>query len=93
MQDISPKLKDLYVNKPECVIHFPEWMLSGKKIDEYRSLSRLAIAEIAGRDSLAAAVKGVSEGLFTDLFTHWHCIPDSGFKLNFKTHFKEEVRW
>jgi len=71
MQDYSLKLKDLYVDKPECVIHFPEWMLSGKKIDEYRSLSRLAIAEIAGRDS----------------------IPDSGFELNFKTHFREEVRW
>ena len=67
MQNYSLNLKDLYVNKPECAIHFPEWMLSGKKIDEYRSLSRLAIAEIAGRDSIAAAVKGVSEGLFTDL--------------------------
>ena len=61
------RLKELYLNKPECVITLPEWLFSSEKREAYRAISRLAIVEIAGRDSLAAAVKSVKEESFTDL--------------------------
>ncbi len=67
MSDLGAKLNALYLNKPECVIDFPEWLLTTQKIDEYRAMSRLAIVEIAGRDSVAAAIKSVEEDAFTDL--------------------------
>ncbi len=60
-------LKQVYLNKPECVINFPQWLLSSQKINDYGKMSRLAIVEIAGRDSVAAAVKAVEEKGFTDL--------------------------
>ncbi len=60
-------LKQVYLNKPECVINFPQWLLSSQKINGYRAMSRLAMVEIAGRDSVAAAVKAVKEKGFTDL--------------------------
>ena len=67
MPSFDPRLKELYLNKPECVITLPEWLLPSEKIKEYRAISRLAIVEIAGRDSVAAAVKSVEEEAFTDL--------------------------
>ena len=67
MPNFDPRLKELYLNKPECVITLPEWLLSSEKREAYRAISRLAIVEIAGRDSLAAAVKSVEEEAFTDL--------------------------
>lgn len=60
-------MKHVYLNKPECVINFPQWLLPPQKISAYRAMSRLAIVEIAGRDSVAAAVKAVKEKGFTDL--------------------------
>ncbi len=67
MPSFDPRLKELYLNKPECVITLPEWFLPSEKIKEYRAMPRLAIVEIAGRDSVAAAVKSVEEESFTDL--------------------------
>lgn len=67
MPSFDPHLKELYLNKPECVITLPEWLLPSEKIEEYLAMSRLAIVEIAGRDSVAAAVKSVEEESFTDL--------------------------
>ena len=68
MAIFDSRLEELFLNKPECVINLPEWLLSSKKIDEYRAISRPAIVEMAGRDSVAAAVKGVEERGYTDLF-------------------------
>jgi hypothetical protein len=67
MSSFDPSLKELYSNKPECVITLPEWLLPPEKVNEYQAMSRLAIVEIAGRDSVAAAVKSVEEESFTDL--------------------------
>jgi hypothetical protein len=67
MASFDSWLKELYLNKPECVIGLPEWLLSGKEIEEYSRMPRLAIVEIAGRDSVAAAVKSVQQESFTDL--------------------------
>jgi hypothetical protein len=61
------RLQDLFLNKPEQVVDFPEWLLSPRTVESYRSIPRLAVVEIAGRDSVAAAVKSAQEKSFTDL--------------------------
>jgi hypothetical protein len=67
MPDFDPRLKKIFTDKPECVIDLPESLLPPQKIEEYRAMSGLAIVEIAGRDSIAAAVKSVEGEGFTDL--------------------------
>lgn len=67
MPNFNDQLLELFLNKPELVINLPEWLLPPEKINEYRAMPGLAIVEIAGRDSVAAAVKGVEEENFTDL--------------------------
>ena len=67
MSDHDADLKALYQNKPECVIDLPEWLLPSDKIEGYKAISGLALVEIAGRDSIAAAVTSVEEEGFTDL--------------------------
>lgn len=62
-----PKLADVFRDKPEVVTCFPEWMLSPKQVEDIRCLENAAIVEIAGRDSVAAAIKSVAEHGFTDL--------------------------
>ncbi|MFP3980030.1 MAG: hypothetical protein ACLFUY_01445 [Desulfobacterales bacterium] len=61
------RLAALFRDKPEMVTDFPEWMLPRQWIEAYRAMSRLAIVEIAGRDSVAAAVQAVCENAYTDL--------------------------
>ncbi len=61
------QLKDLYLNKEECVIDLPEWLLSLERILEHGNIEQLAVVEMAGRDSVAAAIKSVEEGNFSDL--------------------------
>ena len=67
MPDFDPRLTAVFMDKPECVIDLPEWLLSSQNIDAFRGMSGLAIVEIAGRDSIAAAAKSVEEEGFTDL--------------------------
>jgi hypothetical protein len=67
MPDFDFLLKEQFLNKPECVVNFPEWLLPSQEIKEYSAISRLAIVEIAGRDSIAAAIKSVKKKGFTDL--------------------------
>lgn len=47
----------ILVNKPELIIDFPKWMLPKATIDEIRESEHFAIAEIAGRDSIAATIR------------------------------------
>jgi hypothetical protein len=61
------QLQALFLNKSDLVVDFPEWLLSSQMIADYRSISKLALVEIAGRDSIAAAVKSIQEYGFTDL--------------------------
>lgn len=67
MKDHDILLKSHFRDKPECVIDFPSWLLSAQKVLEYRQMHRLAIVEMAGRDSVAAAIVAVQTGGFTDL--------------------------
>ncbi|MFH1082306.1 MAG: hypothetical protein V1751_02835, partial [Pseudomonadota bacterium] len=61
------RLKELYLNKEECVTDLPEWLLAPETILGYRDISRLAVVEMAGRDSVAAAIKSVEQEKFSDL--------------------------
>ncbi len=67
MPGTSSLLEELFLTKPECIINFPERLLPPEKIGEYQDMSHLAMVEIAGRDSVAAAIKSVEERDFTDL--------------------------
>ncbi|RZB30478.1 MAG: hypothetical protein SRB1_02758 [Desulfobacteraceae bacterium Eth-SRB1] len=67
MHGLDSVLKEYYRDKRECVIDFPEPLFPSRKVEEYRAMSLLAIVEIAGRDSVAAAVKAVEDEGFTDL--------------------------
>jgi len=60
-------LEELFLTKPECVIDLPAGLLTSQKMEEFRGMSHLAMVEIAGRDSVAAAIKSVEEDHFTDL--------------------------
>jgi hypothetical protein len=64
---MNDSAKEIFLSKPECVINFPERILSQEKIQAYRTLKKAALVEMAGRDSVAAAIKAVEEESFTDL--------------------------
>ena len=64
---MSDSAKEMFLSKPECVINFPDKILPQEKIQAYRKLKKAAIVEMAGRDSVAAALKAVEEESFTDL--------------------------
>jgi hypothetical protein len=60
-------LSVVFRDKPEMIINLPDWLVSERQLDDYRKIDNLAIVEIAGRDSVAAAVKSTEENGFTDL--------------------------
>ncbi len=65
--DRESLLKDHFLQKPECIIDLPQWMLPAEKIAQYRTISKAAILEIAGRDSIAAAIQFTRQEGITDL--------------------------
>ena len=60
-------LAGVFRDKPELIMDWPDWLLSEGQIARYQSMEKLAIVEIAGRDSVAAAVRSVEDRQFTDL--------------------------
>ncbi|MBC2694822.1 MAG: hypothetical protein HF982_06020 [Desulfobacteraceae bacterium] len=86
-------LREQFLNKPECVVNFPEWLLPSQEIQKYRAMSGLlAVVEIAGRDSIAAAIKSVKKKGFTDLLPtyvytgtehgHWSAVEEAVNRLS-----------
>ena len=61
MPKIDNRLLEIIAEKPELVVEFPAWMLPARTIDEIRSTENSAIAEIAGRDSVAAVLRACEE--------------------------------
>lgn len=59
---MNNKIYKILSNKPELINEFPEWMLSENQISILRKREGLAIVEIAGRDSIAAAIKALGTG-------------------------------
>ncbi len=74
-------------DKPERVIRLPETVLSKAQMDACGAMTGLAIVEIAGRDSVAAAIEAVKTEGFTDLlptyvytgteYGDWNTVPDA----------------
>lgn len=56
---MDSRLVQILVEKPEIVNNIPSWMLSENSIRELRKVKGLAIAEIAGRDSIAAILRAL----------------------------------
>ncbi len=51
------ELLNILAGKPEMINSFPEWMLPPETIEQCLKSNRIAIAEIAGRDSVAAVLE------------------------------------
>lgn len=51
----------LLSRKPDLVTSFPDWLLPPAVIDELKKEENVALAEIAGRDSVAAVLAAVEE--------------------------------
>ena len=58
---MDPRIFEIVSNKPELVDNFPDWMFSETTENELKSTEGLAIVEIAGRDSIAAALEAFKE--------------------------------
>ncbi len=58
MRDLAAVFRD----KPELVWPLPEWMLPGQELARLRRQGGVAVVELAGRDSVAAALKAVAAG-------------------------------
>ncbi len=54
---MNSRLLEILTNKPELITDFPGWMLAPSTINEIRKYENSAIAEIAGRDSVAAIIR------------------------------------
>ncbi len=54
-------LFEILSSKPELITDFPEWMLPESVVIEIRKNAGTAIAEIAGRDSVAAVIRACEE--------------------------------
>ena len=57
MKALSARLLALLAEKPELISEFPEWMLPPAVVQRISEADNVAIAEIAGRDSIAAVIR------------------------------------
>ena len=57
---MDPRIYEIVSNKPELINTFPDWMLPEARENELKNTEGLAIAEIAGRDSIAAALEAIN---------------------------------
>jgi hypothetical protein len=61
------KIRSLLSKKPEIVISFSDWLFPPTVIDALKETEGVALAEIAGRDSVAAVLAAVEEHPITGL--------------------------
>lgn len=54
---MEKRFLEILSNKPELVSDLPDWMLPESRVNEIREIADIAIAEIAGRDSIAAVIQ------------------------------------
>ncbi len=64
---MNPSLDQVFLNKPEMLIDLPGWMLPPEEMERLRAAPELALVELAGRDSVAAALKAVADRGFRTL--------------------------
>jgi len=58
---MDPRMFEIVSTKPELIDEFPRWMFSKTMENRLRGTKGLAIAEIAGRDSIAAALEATKK--------------------------------
>jgi hypothetical protein len=61
---MDSRFYEIVGNKPELINIFPKWMLSEARESELSNTEGLAIAEIAGRDSIAAVLEATRKREF-----------------------------
>ena len=54
---MDARYREILIDKPELATAFPAWMLPAETVERLRAAANAAVVEIAGRDSLAAAVR------------------------------------
>jgi len=57
MKEMDNRFLGLLADKPDLISAFPDWMLSPSAVDVIRATEGVAVAEIAGRDSIAAVIR------------------------------------
>jgi hypothetical protein len=58
---MDARFREILLDKPELVSSFPTWMLADEARERLRAAAKPALVEIAGRDSVAAAVRAAAE--------------------------------
>jgi hypothetical protein len=61
---MNKRILEILANKAILLNDFPEWMLPSSTINKIRKTQNTAIAEIAGRDSIAAVIKACETNVF-----------------------------
>jgi hypothetical protein len=64
---MDERFREILINKAELVSSFPAWMLSPETLERIRAATKPAVIEIAGRDSVAAALRAAAANGY-DLF-------------------------
>jgi hypothetical protein len=58
---LDPSYREILLDKPELATAFPPWMLPVETVERLRAAAEPAVVEVAGRDSLAAALRAAPE--------------------------------
>lgn len=58
---MDPSYREILLDKPELATAFPPWMLPVETVERLRAAAKPAVVEVAGRDSLAAALRAAPE--------------------------------
>ena len=87
----DPRVEQIFLDKPETLDGPPDWMLPPELQERLLKAPRPAVVELAGRDSVAAALKAVrEEGLKTLVPTYvytgseygqWDAVPQAWERL------------
>ena len=59
---MDARFREILLERPELVSSFPAWMLADETRARLRAASEPAVVEIAGRDSVAAALRAAATG-------------------------------
>lgn len=54
---MDARYREILIDKAELATAFPAWMLPAETVERLRAAAKPAVVEVAGRDSLAAAVR------------------------------------
>lgn len=64
---MDKRFREILINKAELVSSFPAWMLSRETLERIGGANKPALIEVAGRDSVAAALRAAAESNY-DVF-------------------------